>query len=105
MFMFVQVSTWMEQLMIHFSFRVIKEEIPKLNIPPSYNKTKSMVKNLGLDYYKKLMHAQMIACCSRMIIRMTNFVILVELHDIFKLLKLIVSFSLQKNNIEFVQRL
>ena len=26
--------------------------MPELNIPPSYNKTKSMVKNLGLDYEK-----------------------------------------------------
>ena len=26
--------------------------MPELNIPQSYNKTKSMVKNLGLDYEK-----------------------------------------------------
>ena len=38
------------------------------------------------------------ASCSGMIIRMTNFVILVELHDIFKLLKLIVSLSLKKQH-------
>ena len=81
---------------------LLKEAMPELNIPPSYNKTKSMVKNLGLDYEK------IDACpndCLGMIIRMMNFVILVELHDILNLLKLIVSLSLQKNNIEFQQRL
>ena len=31
---------------------LLKEAIPELNIPQSYNKTKSMVKNLGLDYDK-----------------------------------------------------
>ncbi|KAH0709282.1 hypothetical protein KY284_010709 [Solanum tuberosum] len=31
---------------------LLKEAMPELNIPPSYNKTKSMVKNLGLDYEK-----------------------------------------------------
>ena len=31
---------------------LLKEAMPELNIPPSYNKTKSMVKNLSLDYEK-----------------------------------------------------
>ncbi|WMV24439.1 hypothetical protein MTR67_017824 [Solanum verrucosum] len=31
---------------------LLKEVMPELNIPPFYNKTKSMVKNLGLDYEK-----------------------------------------------------
>ena len=31
---------------------LLKEAIPELNIPQSYNKTKSVVKNLGLDYDK-----------------------------------------------------
>ncbi|KAK6784471.1 hypothetical protein RDI58_017926 [Solanum bulbocastanum] len=31
---------------------LLKEAMPELNIPPSYNKTKSMVKNLDLDYEK-----------------------------------------------------
>ncbi|WMV32669.1 hypothetical protein MTR67_026054 [Solanum verrucosum] len=31
---------------------LLKEVMPELNIPPSYNKTKFMVKNLGLDYEK-----------------------------------------------------
>ena len=31
---------------------LLKEAMPKLNSPQSYNKTKSMVKNLGLDYEK-----------------------------------------------------
>ena len=31
---------------------LLKEAMPELNIPQSYNKTKSMVKNLGLDYEK-----------------------------------------------------
>ena len=31
---------------------LLKEAMPELNIPPSYNKTKSMIKNLGLDYEK-----------------------------------------------------
>ncbi|KAH0733048.1 hypothetical protein KY289_004236 [Solanum tuberosum] len=31
---------------------LLKETMPELNIPPSYNKTKSMVKNLDLDYEK-----------------------------------------------------
>ncbi|KAH0652742.1 hypothetical protein KY289_030420 [Solanum tuberosum] len=31
---------------------LLKEAMPELNIPPSYNKTKSMVKNLGHDYEK-----------------------------------------------------
>ncbi|KAH0784184.1 hypothetical protein KY290_003782 [Solanum tuberosum] len=31
---------------------LLKEAMLELNIPPSYNKTKSMVKNLGLDYEK-----------------------------------------------------
>ncbi|KAH0647622.1 hypothetical protein KY285_032870 [Solanum tuberosum] len=31
---------------------LFKEVMPELNIPPSYNKTKFMVKNLGLDYDK-----------------------------------------------------
>ena len=31
---------------------LLKEAMPELNIPPSYNKTRSMVKNLGLDYEK-----------------------------------------------------
>ncbi|XP_049382842.1 uncharacterized protein LOC125847219 [Solanum stenotomum] len=31
---------------------LLKEVMPELNIPPSYNKTKSMFKNLGLDYEK-----------------------------------------------------
>ncbi|KAH0685856.1 hypothetical protein KY285_016411 [Solanum tuberosum] len=31
---------------------LLKEAMPELNIPPSYNKTKYMVKNLDLDYEK-----------------------------------------------------
>ena len=31
---------------------LLKEAIPELNIPLPYNKTKSMVRNLGLDYEK-----------------------------------------------------
>ncbi|WMV18167.1 hypothetical protein MTR67_011552 [Solanum verrucosum] len=31
---------------------LLKEVMPELNILPSYNKTKSMVKNLGIDYEK-----------------------------------------------------
>ncbi|KAM3237018.1 hypothetical protein P3L10_012047 [Capsicum annuum] len=31
---------------------LLKEAMPKLNIPPSYNKARSMVKDLGLDYEK-----------------------------------------------------
>ncbi|KAH0660481.1 hypothetical protein KY289_029229 [Solanum tuberosum] len=71
---------------------LLKEAMPDLNIPPSYNKTKSMVKNLGLDYEK------IDACpndCLGMIIRMMNFVILAELHDILKILKLITVDSLR----------
>ncbi|KAH0701906.1 hypothetical protein KY285_016184 [Solanum tuberosum] len=74
---------------------LLKEAMPELNIPPSYNKTKSMVKNLGLDYEKIDACPNWIACCSGMIIRMMNFVILVELHDILNLLKLITADSLR----------
>nr|XP_016444975.1 PREDICTED: uncharacterized protein LOC107770212 [Nicotiana tabacum]XP_016444976.1 PREDICTED: uncharacterized protein LOC107770212 [Nicotiana tabacum]XP_016444977.1 PREDICTED: uncharacterized protein LOC107770212 [Nicotiana tabacum] len=42
----------MEQCVFYFSFRAIKKEMPDLNIPISYNKSKSMVKDLGLDYEK-----------------------------------------------------
>ena len=35
-----------------YLLELLKEVMPQLNIPPSYNKTKSMVKNLILDYEK-----------------------------------------------------
>ena len=78
---------------------LLKEAMPELNILTSYNKTKSMVKNLGLDYEK-------IDACPNDCMLFRNdhnddeFVILVELHDILKILKLMVRSSLLKNHIE-----
>ncbi|XP_015158556.1 uncharacterized protein [Solanum tuberosum] len=60
-------------------YNLVKEAMPKLNIPPSYNKTKCMVKNLGLDYEK-------IDACPNDCMLFRNdhkddeFVILAELH-------------------------
>ena len=59
-----------------------------------------MVKNLGLDY-EKIDACPNFACCLGMIIRMMNFVILVELHDKLNLLKLIVNLSLKKTTSSF----
>ncbi|KAG6532269.1 hypothetical protein ZIOFF_006109 [Zingiber officinale] len=62
------------------------ESMPQLNIPDSLNKTRGMIRDLGLGI-KRLMLALMTACYIRKITRMTPLAMFVELHDGLRMLK------------------